>query len=583
MASKTFNFIMIKPSHYDDDGYVIQFHRSAMPSNTLATLHGLAEDCRQRKILGDDVDMRFTAIDETNRRVRVRKLIRQIKRDGGAGLVGLIGVQSNQFPRAMDLARQFRSAGIQVCIGGFHVSGCMAMLPGVTKELQEALDVGVSLFAGEAEGRLGTVLEDAYKGELKPIYNYMLDLPDLADAATPMLDVNVVKRTGGAQASFDAGRGCPYLCSFCTIINVQGRKSRFRSPDSVEKIIRANYEQGIRRFFISDDNFSRNQNWEAILDRIIELRSTLGDDFNLVMQIDTACHRIPKFIEKSVQAGTKRVFIGLENINPESLKGALKGQNRITDYRRMLQEWRNRKVITTAGYILGFPGDTPESIVRDVEIIKRELPIDILEFFFLTPLPGSADHKQLLAQGVEMDPDLNKYDLTHVTTAHDQMSEAEWQRAYRLAWDAFYSHEHCLTLLKRARASNIHVGKLVGTITWFYGSVLYEGVHPLESGFFRKKHRRDRRPGFPLENPFLFYPKYLANLAWKTWRLARLYYTYHPVRRRLDRMPPPDMADDVALKPVDGDELGELQMYQVSDSARAAADKARRIASRQAG
>ena len=569
---------MIKPSHYDDDGYVIQFYRSAMPSNSLAAIHGLAEDCRQRRVLGDDVEMCFTAIDETNTRVRVRKLIRQIRRDGGSGLVGLVGVQSNQFPRALDLARQFRDADIQVCIGGFHVSGCMAMLDGLTPELQDALDTGVSLFAGEAEGRLETVLKDAWNGELSPVYNYMLDLPSLANAPTPLLDADVVRRTGGGQASFDAGRGCPYLCSFCTIINVQGRTSRYRSADDIEKIIRENYEQGIRRFFISDDNFARNQNWELILDRIIELRGEIGDDFNLVLQVDTACHRIPNFIEKSVRAGTKRVFIGLENINPESLKGALKGQNRITDYRKMLQEWRTRHVVTTAGYILGFPGDTPESIVRDIEIIKRELPVDILEFFFLTPLPGSADHKRLVEQGVEMDPDLNKYDLNHVTTAHDRMTKEEWQKAYRLAWDTFYSHDHCLTLLRRARASGVHVGKIVGTITWFYGSVLYEGVHPIESGFVRMKYRRDRRPGFPIENPIVFYPRYVGNLIWKLWRLARLYYTYHPVRRELDSMPPPAMDDDAALKPVDSAELGELQMYQVTDAARAAADKAQRRA-----
>ncbi len=580
MARKTFHFIMIKPSHYDDDGYVIQFYRSAMPSNTLATLHGLAEDCRQRKVLGDDVDLHFTAIDETNKRVRVDKLIRQIRRDGGLGLVGLIGVQSNQFPRAMDLARRFRAAGIQVCIGGFHVSGCMAMLSELTDELREALDIGVSLFAGEAEGRLERVLKDALEGKLQPVYNYMPDLPDLADAVTPMLDASVVKRTAGAQASFDAGRGCPYLCSFCTIINVQGRKSRYRSADSIEKIIRANYEQGIRRFFISDDNFARNQNWEEIFDRIIELRKTMGDDFNLVLQIDTACHRIPNFIDKAVRAGTKRVFIGLENINPESLKGAQKGQNRITDYRKMLLEWRQRHVITTAGYILGFPDDTPESIARDVEIIKRELPIDILEFFFLTPLPGSADHKRLLQQGVSMDADLNKYDLAHVTTVHNRMSEDEWQQAYRAAWDAFYTHDHCVRLLERARASGVLVGKIVGTITWFYGSILYEGVHPLESGLFRMKHRRDRRPGLPVENPLIFYPKYFGQLVWKTWRLARLYYTYHPIRRRLDSMPPPEL-DDVALKPVDEQELEELDLYQVSDAARQAADKARRIAAGQ--
>ena len=580
MNKKIFHFVMIKPSHYDDDGYVIQFYRSAMPSNTLATLYGLAEDCRRRRVLGDEVEMRFSEVDETNKRVRVEKFIRQIKRDGGHGLVGLIGVQSNQFPRAMDLARQFRAAGIQVCIGGFHVSGCLAMLPGVTPEMQEALDLGISLFAGEAEERLETVLKDAYRGELKPLYNYMLELPGLEDAPTPILNAKVVKRTGGAQASFDAGRGCPYMCSFCTIINVQGRKSRFRSADDIERIIRDNYEQGIRRFFISDDNFARNRNWEAIFDRIIELRAEIGSNFNMVLQVDTMCHRILNFLDKAVRAGTKRVFIGLENINPESLKGAQKGQNRITEYRQMLHGWRDRGVVTTAGYILGFPCDTAESIVRDIEIIKRELPIDILEFFFLTPLPGSADHKKLFEQGVEMDPDLNKYDLNHVTTAHDLMSPDEWERAYRLAWDTFYSEDHCVTLLKRARASGLHVGKIVGTIVWFYGSVLWEGVHPLESGLIRLKYRRDRRPGFAIENPLVFYPRYLSNLAYKIWRLARLYYKYHPIRRKLDADPSSLDYIDTSLQPFNDDELNELQMFQVTAAARATVARTQRLAQR---
>ncbi len=580
MNKKIFHFVMIKPSHYDDDGYVIQFYRSAMPSNTLATLYGLAEDCRRRRVLGDDVEIRFSEVDETNKRVRARKYIRQIQRDGGHGLVGLIGVQSNQFPRAMELPRQFRAAGIQVCIGGFHVSGCLAMLPGLTPELQEALDLGVSLFAGEAEERLETVLKDAYRGELKRLYNYMMDLPSLENAPTPILDAKVVKRAAGAQASFDAGRGCPYMCSFCTIINVQGRKSRYRSADDVERIIRDNHRQGIRRFFISDDNFARNRNWETIFDRIIELRQQIGSNFNLVLQVDTMCHRIPNFIDKAVRAGTKRVFIGLESINPESLKGAQKGQNRITEYRKMLQDWRDRRVITTAGSIIGFPGDTPESIVRDVEIIKRELPIDILEFFFLTPLPGSADHKRLFEQGVEMDSDLNKYDLNHVTTGHDRMTREEWERACRMAWDTFYSADHCVTLLKRARASGLHVGKMVGTIVWFYGSVLWEGVHPLESGLIRLKFRRDRRPGLPIESPLVFYPKYLGNLAYKIWCLARLYYKYHPLRRKLDADPSSLDYMDIALKPANDDEFSELEMFQVTDAARAAVARVQRLAQR---
>jgi len=109
VKKKVFHFIMIKPSHYDDDGYVIQFWRSAMPSNTLATLYGLAADCGERNVLGPDVEIRLSELDETNKRVRVDKYVRRIRRDGDSGLVALVGVQSNQFPRAMELARQFRA------------------------------------------------------------------------------------------------------------------------------------------------------------------------------------------------------------------------------------------------------------------------------------------------------------------------------------------------------------------------------------------------------------------------------------------------------------------------------------------
>ena len=177
------------------------------------------------------------------------------------------------------------------------------------------------------------------------------------------------------------------------------QKSRFRSPDDLEKIIRENYAQNIRRFFITDDNFARNRDWEPLFDRLIELRAGDCPKIGFTIQVDTLCHKIPNFIEKAAQAGVRRVFIGLENINPDNLIAAKKRQNKITDYRQMLQKWREHGAITCAGYIIGFPGDSKDSILRDVEIIKRELPLDILELFFLTPLPGSEDHKVLWQRG----------------------------------------------------------------------------------------------------------------------------------------------------------------------------------------
>jgi len=175
-----FHFVIIKPSHYDADGYPIQWLRSAIPSNTLACLNGLAEDAHNRQVLGQNVEIRIHTYDETNRRVRPDAIIKAIRRAGGRALIGFVGVQSNQFPRAVDLAGPFLSAGLPVCIGGFHASGCIAMLPEVPKEIRQAQELGISFFAGEAEdGRLDQVLLDAWNGKLKPLYNFMNDLPAL--------------------------------------------------------------------------------------------------------------------------------------------------------------------------------------------------------------------------------------------------------------------------------------------------------------------------------------------------------------------------------------------------------------------
>ena len=572
-----FHFVMIKPSHYDDDGYPIVWVKSAIPSNTLAALNGLAMDARDRKVLGESVDLRLHTYDETNRRVFPRRILGEITRDGARALVGLVGVQSNQFPRAVDIARPFREAGVPVMIGGFHVSGCLAMLPELPPEIREAQALGISMFAGEAENRrLDSVLIDAMRGELKPLYNFMNDLPALEGEPPPFLPDEIVRRTSGHLSSIDLGRGCPYQCSFCTIINVQGRKSRYRTPDDLEQMVRANCAQGIRRFFITDDNFARNRDWEALTDRMIKLRLVDKLKIGFTIQVDTLCHKIENFIEKTTKAGVRRVFIGLENINPDNLLVAKKRQNKITEYREMLQKWRTNGALTYAGYILGFPGDTRESILRDIEIIKRELPVDVLEFFFLTPLPGSEDHQKQSKQGVWMDPDLNKYDLNHRVSHHPKMSDAEWEQVYREAWDSYYSPEHVRTILRRAFANpEARPGTILSTILWFYLMVKYEGVHPLEGGAFRRKYRRDRRAGLPLENPLTFYPRLAAETAKKAAgylsHYRRFKAIYNEEKKNAGRP-----FSDIAIAPPEANEFEALELYHATSGGEAALARKRR-------
>jgi hypothetical protein len=356
---------------------------------------------------------------------------------------------------------------------------------------------------------------------------------------------------------------------------VQGRKSRWRDADDIEHLIRANAAQGIFRYFITDDNFARNRNWEAIFDRLIELREREGMKLNFIIQVDTLCHKIDGFVEKAARAGCTRVFIGLENINPNNLLAAQKRQNRITEYRTMLQAWRDAGVITYAGYILGFPDDTPESIEHDIEIIKRELPIDLLEFFCLTPLPGSADHRDLYNRRVPMDPDMNIYDLEHVCTGHARMTKDEWQGIYRKAWDLYYTPAHVATLLKRAAAGKVKPVRLMLHILQFYGSLIYENVHPLQGGYFRRKVRTQRRSNLPLESPLIFYPR-------RAWEILATYGPFLAYFLRLTRLrkeikkdPTAKSYTDLALTPVIEAEEEHLEMFDHSDAAKAAVAKAK--------
>lgn len=207
----------------------------------------------------------------------------------------------------------------------------------------------------------------------------------------------------------------------------------------------------------------------------------------------------------------QRVLLGLGNIHPESLTGSRKNQNKITEYRTLLQEWHRVGALTVAGYILGFPNDTRESVLRDVRIIHEELPVDLLELFVLTPLPASQDHKELHEAGVALEPDMNLYDSAHVTAPHARMSAGEWRLAYEGSWAAYYTPEHVERVMRRARQWGYSARKTRWMMFTFAFASQVEKMHPLESGMFRRKYRRDRRRRLARENPLVFYPRY----AWE--------------------------------------------------------------------
>ncbi len=499
---KRFHVVLIKPSKYDDEGYVIRYLRGVLPSNTLACLHGLTQSVEENHYLGTEVEIQAHLYDETVIKIPFSRIAQLHKERNGQVVVALVGVQTNQFPRASDLALRFRKMGLPVMIGGFHVSGQIALFKTPTPELQVLLDAGVTLVAGEVEDTWKDLLKDCYQGQLQPLYNYLDLKPDLSFQPIPVVEPDYLKHFAFSNfGTIDCGRGCPFACSFCTIINVQGRTMRNRHPDCILEAMRENFrERDVNYYFFTDDNFSRNPHWEDFFEALIEMKEKEGIEIFFMMQVDVLSYKIPNFVEKACQAGCTQVFIGMESINPKNLQAAGKKQNKSQDYAHMIEAWHTKGISTHVGYIIGFPFDSPESVREDVETLKNVVKVDQASFFMLTPLPGSMDHYKMVQEGAWMDEDYNRFDSFHPTTHHPNFTAESWMKSYKDAWAGFYGKDNMKAIL--SRADEISYWRIFMNFIWYKSSIEAEGNHPMIAGFLRMKDRTDRRPGYAIESPF---------------------------------------------------------------------------------
>jgi hypothetical protein len=502
--------VLIRPTSYDDDGFPQRYARGVLPSNSLAALHALTEEAA-RSLLPPGVPREVHVLEDGVAR-HARRLERLLARFPEAGtrlVVGLVGVQTAQFPRACDLARRWRAVGATCVIGGFHVSGSLTtMLYGIDDpsrpdvpsphamppEVRALMEEGVVVFHGEAEAVWPRALADVLAGTPRPLYRGgrpPLEGAPLPDFPRGYFERSFVTRMG----TMDTGRGCPFVCTFCTVINVQGRTARYRDPRAVLARVRELCErEGKADFFVTDDNFARNPRWEEILDGLIALRAE-GRRISFMVEADLACHRIPRFLDKLAAAGCSQVFMGVESVNPANLRDSNKRQNKPEAYAALWRLCHERGLRVHAAYIVGFPHDTPESVARDVDTL-RDLGADQASFFMLTPLPGSEDHARAVAAGTAMDADLSTYDSFHAVVDHPRMTRREWTEAYRAAWRRFYRPENMLRALRRCGTREARLD-LLRNFVWYRWSALTEGTHPMIAGFYRLRPYRDRRPSAP--------------------------------------------------------------------------------------
>jgi radical SAM superfamily enzyme YgiQ (UPF0313 family) len=460
--------------------------------------------------------------------------------DGRTKVVaGLVGVQTNQFVRAVDLAHAFKEAGAEVVMGGFHVSGSISALhdgikdnkrkdvpcPGVMPpDVQALMDAGVIVCHGEGEEAWRRILGDLVAGRAELLYRG--GRPSLATAPLPDYPEGYFNDFPTTVATFDTGRGCPFTCSFCTIINVQGRDPRWRDPQAIVARVREICERdGKAGFFFTDDNFARNPHWEELLDGLIGLREE-GRRIGFMIEADLAAYTMPRFMDKLEAAGCTQVFLGMESVNTESLKKKRKFQNRPQKYRELCDAMHERGIAVHAGYIIGFDEDTAESIIRDVETIK-EVGVDVVSFFILTPLPGSEDHVRALAAGVPMDPDFNNYDSFHAVTDHPHMTRDELLDVLYGAFREFYRTRQMVAVMKRTPAKEFWP-RFFGFL-WYRNSSLGERTHPMNGGFISMRQRKERRSGMPREGLARYWSRELAFRARYLGHVLREFYIFQHV------------------------------------------------------
>jgi hypothetical protein len=470
MAS-SLRVIVLKPGKYGADGYVQRYRRGFMPNSTVSYLASLTpaevdgapcEVVTVDEYVHTDLDyLDLLARDPTRRT-----------------LVAFAGVQSHQFQRALDLAALARSRGVEGCvIGGPHPMTC---------DTSELHGRGVSFALSEAEIIWPAILRDALAGELQPVYGLdarwqeQLDPPALVPPSRRNLRRYAVRMLGIYPA-----RGCPYTCNFCSVIKIAGRQVRSQPVATTIASLKAAASAGVRLIMFTADNFNKYPEVKQLLQAMIEERIRLP----FFVQCDTQIERQGELVELLARAGCFQMFVGVESFQREALRGAHKFQNHPESYGRIVELCRAHRITTHFSNIIGFPPDTEAGVLEHLAKL-RELGPDVASFYILTPIPGTDQYDDFLAQGLLTEHNLDRFDGTCVTWRHPQFEPRQWQELLLRCYREFYSgRDMAAKLLRWALArwdfrTSAGLLAIVGYAALQRTSVA-QGEHPMSGGSIR--------------------------------------------------------------------------------------------------
>lgn len=532
--------LLIAPSKYDDQGFVHRYLKGVITTASLSTIAVLTEQALAKittrrdktvvKIIEDSIYWQSLAITWFYLIWRLGSLWYCCRRIESKLIVGLVGVQSHQFPRAVDLIHLWQKRGAVCVLGGSHVTGSItAMLDGLKErgsgsipcphqmppEIQALQSAGVIVFHGEAEPHPNG--SDAWQQALRDIIYYQPanlyrgGQPDITNMPLPQLTGSAIKYFSRRLVPVNEARGCPFCCKFCSVITIQGRLMRCRRPEIVIDYFRLLCESyGRARVFITGDNFARNKYRPEILAGLCALRRQ-GYRIGFMVQADVdACLKDATLIPQLAAAGCNMIFFGVESLNQANLIAAGKKHNLGRDLPALWERCHQHNVIVHAAYMVGFPFDTPQSVQEDIDRLIF-FGADHVSFYIRGPIPGSEDWINLISSRNSFDPDMNTYDSFHCVTDHDlRMSRQTCEATFQAAWRRFYRVPNMIKVRQRFTDRSIRWGLLLVHI-WYWWSIKVEHSHPMLSGFYRFRSYRDRRPGAPA----LPFWRYLIQEVWR--------------------------------------------------------------------
>src|SRR5947209_17286601 len=290
-------------------------------------------------------------------------------------LLALVGVQSHQFRRSLDLAAFARANGVRHCvIGGPHPMTCD------TSMLQNR---GVSFALAEAETIWLQILKDAIRGELEPVYGAGRRwAPELQAPVLIPPSKRDLKRYIAPLLSIYPARGCPFTCNFCSVIKIAGRQIRSQSIETTMESLRRAKASGVRMVMFTSDNFNKYAEAHELLEQMIAEKINIP----FFVQCDTQISRQEEIVSLLGRAGCFEIFVGVESFSRETLLAVHKTQNHPSTYSDIVKLCRKHHVLTHFSSIIGFPEDTAKSIREQLDVLLGLDP-DVASFYILTPIP----------------------------------------------------------------------------------------------------------------------------------------------------------------------------------------------------